>query len=263
MLVKADSKAIEWRIKADLSQDKTAIEEILNNIDQHTANQKEFKLPSRLIAKIFVFRMIYADAFGEQGFNKPAWSYANDPDFSKVSDSTKFWANVVERFFKKYPGMYSHGFALIEEAKKTGKIVVPSKRFYPFAPRLIGGEYRWPHSDILNYPVQGFAAEAMQLTRIYFWKQLKKGNYKKVHIINTVHDDLELDVDNDPKLLYNISILLEDSFAKGNDLIKENYGYSLAVPLLGEIKVGPNLYEASMIKFDRSLGEKQYESICN
>lgn len=263
MLIKSDSKAIEWRVKADLSKDKVAIEEIINNVDQHTENQKAFSLPSRLIAKIFVFRMIYADAFSEQGFKKPAWSYANDPDFSKVSDSVKFWANVVERFFNKYPGIYNHGVSLIEEAKRTGKVVIPTKRFYPFNHRFSGGEYRWPHSDILNYPVQGFAAEIMQLTRIYVWKQLRKLNDKRIKLINTVHDDIELDVDNSPELLYNISILLEDSFAAGNELIKKHYGYTLAVPILGEIKVGPNLLESSMIKFDRSLGEKQYESICN
>jgi len=56
MLINMDMKAIEWVCVAYLSQDRTAMEEIKNQIDQHTANQKRFGLPSRLIAKTFVFR---------------------------------------------------------------------------------------------------------------------------------------------------------------------------------------------------------------
>jgi hypothetical protein len=39
-----------------LSKDKVWYEEIRNEVDQHTENQKAFGLPSRLIAKKFVFR---------------------------------------------------------------------------------------------------------------------------------------------------------------------------------------------------------------
>lgn len=56
MLVSCDAKALEWITAAWLSGDETAITEIINEIDQHTDNQQRFGLPSRLIAKTFVFR---------------------------------------------------------------------------------------------------------------------------------------------------------------------------------------------------------------
>jgi hypothetical protein len=56
MIINCDAKALEWVGGAYLSQDKVAFEEIWNNVDQHSLNQKTFGLPSRLIAKTFVFR---------------------------------------------------------------------------------------------------------------------------------------------------------------------------------------------------------------
>lgn len=49
-------KALEWVVGTFLSKDKVAFEEIWNKVDQHSLNQKAFGLPSRLIAKKFVFR---------------------------------------------------------------------------------------------------------------------------------------------------------------------------------------------------------------
>lgn len=56
MIVNVDASALEWNVAAYLSQDPVAHEEIWNKVDQHTENQKRFGLPSRLIAKTFVFR---------------------------------------------------------------------------------------------------------------------------------------------------------------------------------------------------------------
>jgi len=56
MLVNADFRALEWLGAVFLSQDPVGYKEIHANVDQHTENQKAFALPSRLIAKTFVFR---------------------------------------------------------------------------------------------------------------------------------------------------------------------------------------------------------------
>ena len=44
MLLNADAKQLEWIGAAYLSQDPTAIKEILNEVDQHSDNQKRFGL---------------------------------------------------------------------------------------------------------------------------------------------------------------------------------------------------------------------------
>ena len=96
MLLQADAKALEWVCASYLSQDETAYKEIWNNVDQHTDNQERFGLPSRLIAKTFVFRLIYGGS---------AFSYANDPNFTAVSKSESFWQDVIDAFYKKYNGL--------------------------------------------------------------------------------------------------------------------------------------------------------------
>lgn len=58
MIVNGDAKALEWVVGTYLSKDKVAKQEILDKVDQHTLNQKAFGLPSRLIAKKFVFRKL-------------------------------------------------------------------------------------------------------------------------------------------------------------------------------------------------------------
>lgn len=56
MLLQADASQLEWRVCLELSKDYVGINEILNNEDTHANNQQAFDLPSRLIAKIFLFR---------------------------------------------------------------------------------------------------------------------------------------------------------------------------------------------------------------
>ena len=62
MIVNADAKSLEWISYLFISQDKVGIEEWLAFCDNpklndiHTKNQKDLNLPSRLIAKIFLFR---------------------------------------------------------------------------------------------------------------------------------------------------------------------------------------------------------------
>lgn len=249
MLLKVDASQLEWRTKVFLSQDKIGIQEILDGKDFHSDNQTFFTLPSRLIAKIFVFRMIFADAFGDQGFAGPAWSYANDAEFQAVSKSTNYWEQVVTKFFEKYKGIHEHSISSIKEAVDKGILTVPSGRFYLFAPRLRRGILDWPRSEILNYPVQGFSADLMQVARLIIYERMPKR--KDVLLINTVHDDVELDVDNDPYLVYTISILLEDAFKDIPKVFEQLYGSPINVPMAGEVKYGMTLDEESMHKFNR------------
>ena len=61
-IVNADAKSLEWISYLFLSQDKVGIQEWLDFCadpklnDIHTKNQNDLNLPSRLIAKIFLFR---------------------------------------------------------------------------------------------------------------------------------------------------------------------------------------------------------------
>ena len=262
MLLKADAKQLEWVTKVFLSQDPVALRELHSNEDLHSANQQAFKLPSRVIAKNFLYRMIFSDAFSDRGFGGPAYAYANDPDFSHVSSSVRFWEGVVERFFDKYGNMHIHGITSIAGVVETGIIINPSGRFYRFKPyQRANGDWDWPRTNILNYPVQGLAADFMTLARRIAWKKIKGLNFNNVLFISTVHDDIEMDLTNDPELCYNICIELENCFTQIPAEFEKQYGTKVNIPLSGEVKLGWTLFEEDMVKFNKEDFDTRWESV--
>ncbi len=265
MLLKVDASALEWRTKVFLAQDRTAIKEINEGLDLHADNQRTLGLPTRTIAKIFLYRAIFADAFGERGFAGPAFAYANDSDFMGTSTSAKFWETVIERLFTKYEGVYTHSVGLIRTAIETGKIVSPTGRFYDYSPiPNRKGTKDWPRTQILNHIVQGLAADFVMLARLMAGKRIPALGYgKNVLLINTVHDDLELDVVNDPEICYNVSCELEKCFQDIPIVFEKHYGVNVNVPLAGEVKFGMTLFEDDMVRFNKTTFEKDWTKLCN
>ena len=86
MLVGVDAKALEWKTLIEMSRDETGLAEIFSGEDMHTNNQKHFDLPSRLIAKKYLFRTIYNRGKG--------YAFTVDPDFMGVSASISYWDNI-------------------------------------------------------------------------------------------------------------------------------------------------------------------------
>lgn len=270
MLLKADAAQLEWRVKVFMSQDRVGMEEIANGLDLHTDNVKVFGLPSRLIAKIFIYRMIFADAFGDQGYDGPAYAYSKDADFMGTSSSKKFWKNVVERFFEKYEGVHEHSINLIKTATETGRIVNPSGRYYTFEPyQKWNGQWDWPRTDILNHPIQGLSADFMSLARRDIFNSIPLLGYADLALlINTVHDDVEMDVDNDPEIVYNCSINMIKAFRNIPQLFEREYGTKVNVPMDAEVKFGFTLYETpsgetpsptDLIKFNPKTFEQDWK----
>lgn len=257
MLIKVDGKALEWRVKVFESQDKVALTEILDGVDIHSESEKTFKLPDRLTAKTCNFRMIFADAYSDQSFGRPAYAYANDPEYAHVSTSKKFWEGVVRAFFTKYQGMYAHGWELINAVYATGQIETASGRIYQFERRLNKrGEPELPRTLILNYPVQGLAADLMALARVVLRRRLMDKGFdleNKVLLVNTVHDDIELDVANDVELVYNVCIELENVFSDLPKLFEQTFKVPFNVPLGGEVHYGHNLGELVEFKREKEI----------
>lgn len=188
MIISVDHEGLEWVTAVYLSQDKVGIQEIWDGVDQHSDNQRRFTLPSRVIAKKFVFRLIYGGS---------AYSYANDPEFTPVSTNVDFWQGVIDEFYKKYTGLAEWHKSLVETVGRDGKLVTPSGRVYHFKPYQRGnGEWVLPRTKILNYPVQGLGADIVMLSRISLWNRLNSavGVGIQAKFVNTVHDDIWLDV---------------------------------------------------------------------
>ena len=192
MLLQVDVAALEIRTLAYLSQDPVLMQELIDGVDIHTDNQVKFGLPSRLIAKIFVFKLVYGAS---------AFSFAKDPDFVGVSKVEKYWQSVIDAYYDKYKGVKKWHESIIRTVVETGKLVTPTGRELIFEKR--DGKLREP--QIKNYPPQSLGADLVALARVSAYNRLKRLGYgDKCLLVNTVHDSIILDYDDkvcDTKIL--------------------------------------------------------------
>ena len=230
-LINADVKGLEVVGCAYLSRDPVLRTEILNNEDIHANNQKAFNLPSRLIAKIFKFRMIY-------GGNE--FSYASDPDFQQVSRSTKFWLGVISDYYQKYSGIKVWHDELLRTVASSGRLEMVTGRVYTFTR---GGHYGLPETKIKNYPVQGLGADLVAIARVSLRTALQRSGLE-YRLVSSVHDSIVIDTPMEN--VYNICMLMKQAVETVPDNFHKLFGVSFDLPLQCEIKVGQNLKQMEL-----------------
>lgn len=236
MLIEADASGLEIVCAAYLSQDPVLLKEIWGGVDLHTNNQDSLKLPERVIAKIFIFRILF-------GGNE--WSFANDPDFNWISRNPKYWKNTIDLFYDKYQGIYKWHNSLINEVQLNGGYTSPTGRKYSFEPVLKHGDWLWPITTIKNYIVQGFGADLMSIARVSAKRRLKD----KVLFVATVHDSIVVDSPN--KIVYDVCDVLENVFVDIPKNFKAVFGQEFNLPMKGEVMYGPCWAKDQMTKFKR------------
>lgn len=223
---------LEWRTALELSQDEVGIEEILNKDDIHSNNQAAFQLPSRLIAKIFLFRTI---------FRGSGWSFANDPDFMHVSTSASFWDDMNEKFYKKYNGLDKCHTRWTELVVAGKPIIGPSGRSW-LIPMKEG--FKIPLTTLTNYPIQGSGADVMMVARISAHRRIKALGIP-CKWVSTVHDSIVVDVPNE----YIQTVV--DVFHQVFDDLPANmlrvFKYKWRVPMACETKQGLNMKDMQKI----------------
>jgi DNA polymerase I-like protein with 3'-5' exonuclease and polymerase domains len=233
-LVNGDAKQLEWRTAMYLSQDPVGISEIEADTDIHSDNQTRFRLPSRLIAKTYLFRLIYGGS---------AWSYAHDWNFRDVDGGTEeFWQNVINETYEKYQGLGAWHEWLMEEVERTnGVLTMPTGRQYLYSKRRTetkrGPQTSWPRTTILNYPVQGLGADIMALARVSLMKRMKASNSRSL-LISTVHDSILVDCPPDEvKLVGKLMFEVFDDIPKNFDrLFKPAQPWN--IPMQVEVQSG-------------------------
>lgn len=230
MLVNADVKGLEVVVAADLSGDEVLRQEVRDKVDFHENNRTRFRLPSRVVAKRFIFKLLYGAT---------AYGYSVDSDFLEVGYSQKQWQGVIDEFYTKYGGIRRWHDELLLTVKRQGYLEIPSGRYYAFEPQLRRGEYKWPLTTIKNYPVQGFGADLVKIARIEFFKTFRASGLTG-EFISTVHDSLVVDTEDGN--VYNISCLLKNAIEKVPELCKIHFDYEFSLPLGCEIQVGPNKF---------------------
>lgn len=230
MLFVCDASQLEWRTALELSRDQTGINEILEGEDTHAKNQTAFDLPSRLIAKIFLFRTI---------FRGSGWSFANDPDFLHVSSDPKFWDGMNEKFYKKYNALDRKHFEWKDLVMAGEPIRGPLGQSWlvPIG-RDRFGELKIPWTVLSNYPVQGTGAGVMMIARLSAKRRIEQAGIP-CDWISTVHDSIGLDCRE--KYLQPLKEIFDGVFADLPANIKKLYGYDWVVPMTCESKYGMNL----------------------
>lgn len=226
MLVKIDAAQLEWRVLAWLSGDKVAIDEINSGMDFHAKNQEGFGLPSRLIAKIYLFRTI---------FRGNGWSFANDPAFMGVSSDPDFWDDINVKFYSKYKGIDAWHMELARIVARNAPIVSPLGRQWKIP---VGNDGKLPWTVFTNHPVQGTGADLMTVARVSLFNRMKKAGMRAL-LVSTVHDDIKGDVPSDE--LDEFCKMAVQVFADLPKNVKKLWNIELPIPFPGEVNVGKDL----------------------
>lgn len=244
MIINVDAKSLEWCTYLFLSQDPVGIDEwhgVVNDPtknDIHTANQLAFKLPSRLVAKIFLFRWIYRGS---------AYAYSKDPDFVTVSKSVDFWQAVIDRYYAKYKEIERTHNRFIKEATQTGKLTSPFGREYHFHQhKNRRGDLEWSENDITNWPNQGCGADVMAVARIAAYQRAKRAGLQGL-LVSTVHDSIVADAPSSEKDVW--CEIFDGVFRDLPILVSRSFGVDWNIPMVGEVSVGPNMKELVEVKF--------------
>jgi DNA polymerase-1 len=236
-LLQCDAAQLEWRTAVELSQDETGLQEIIKGEDTHSLNQIAFALPSRLIAKIYLFRTI---------FRGSGWAFANDNDFMHVSSSAKFWDGVNEKFYKKYNGLDKQHHKWKDLVLTRQPIVGPLGREWliNIEPKP-GVEFKIPWTLLSNYPVQGTGADIMAIARVSAFNRIRKLGLE-CKFISTVHDSIVVDTPTK-----NIQVIANVFYEVFDDLqknIKKLFNYEWVTPLACEVKYGPNMKDQTKLE---------------
>lgn len=226
MLIKIDAAQLEWRTAVWLSNDQTGISELNTpGTDIHSANEQAFSLPSRLIAKIYLFRTIYRGS---------GWSFANDPAFSHVSDDPDYWDEVNKKFYAKYKGLDKWHHQLAKMCAEHTPIVSPLGREWLVLPK----DGKLPWTVFSNYPVQGTGHDLMTIARISLWNRLRAHSMRAL-IVSTVHDDIKVDAPDDE--VERVADMAIQVFKDIPMNVKKLFNVVLPIQFPGEVSVGKDL----------------------
>ena len=227
-IVSADYSQIELRLMAHMSGDKNLIEAFNSGKDIHTAtaakifkvSEDEVTKEQRSRAKTANFGIIYGiSAFGlsqRLGMNR--------------TDSKQ----LIEEYFKNYPGVKEKMNNMIAKAKETGYVetIYGRRRFLPDINSRNAAVRSFNERNAINAPLQGSAADIIKVAMINVYKRLKEENITSKMILQ-VHDELVFDAI--PQEREVICQLVKEEMERV---------IQLHIPLIAECDSGKNWLEA-------------------
>ena len=231
VLLSADYSQIELRIIAAIANEENMIEAFKQGYDIHQATAaKVFGKPieevtsdERRNAKAVNFGLIYGQTpFGlSQNLGIPR----------------KEATQMIDEYFKQYPGIRTYMSETIEFAKEHGYVqTLQGRRRYLKDINSANFTVRgFAERNAINAPIQGSAADMIKMAMINIHKRLKaeKDNIKHSKMILQVHDELVFDAHKDEVELLKKLVVEEMEKAM-----------PMNVPIKAEVGTGDNWLEA-------------------
>ncbi len=224
ILLSADYSQIELRILAHFSKDPVLVEAFRTGQDIHARTAQEVfgvgpmaqNAEHRRAAKAINFGIIY----GQTPFGLAA----------QIGIEQKEASKFIAAYFARYSGVKEYLDESLAEARKTGATRTLFGRIRP-VPEITSPQVNlrgFAERTALNTPLQGTAADLIKLAMIAIDRQLTEEGLQAKMILQ-VHDELLFEVPH--KELDRLRVLVRAAMEKV---------HPLAVPLVADLKAGPN-----------------------
>lgn len=188
IILAADYSQIELRLMAELSGDEAMMEAFKNGEDIHEATAakvfdvkpEDVTREMRSQAKMVNFGIIYGiSAFGLA---------------QRLHISRTEAAELIENYFKKYPGIKKYMDQSIENARENGFVeTIKKRRRYLSDINSRNATVRgFAERNAINAPIQGSAADMIKIAMINVDAEFQKHGFES-NMILQVHDELVFD----------------------------------------------------------------------
>jgi DNA polymerase I-like protein with 3'-5' exonuclease and polymerase domains len=224
--IESDYSGLEFRTCVELSRDAQGLSDILEGKDIHAQSAGIIlKKPASEVTKEERQSQgkpnTFLPLFGGTGYGSP-------PHVKEY----------FSRFYDIYEGIHAWHKLLMSGTLKNGTVETPSGRqyYWPNVERTKNGRVT-SATQILNYPVQGFSADLVQLACIRTFKLFKQANLRS-KLTLTVHDSIC--VDTHPDEVDQVNSILTEAMTGVGEEAEKRFGYKTIVPFDIEISGGAN-----------------------
>lgn len=228
VIISGDYSQIELRVLAHISRDKSLINSFVNNEDIHRRTASEvFGIPmdevtslQRSRAKAVNFGIIYGQS--DYGLSR------------ELKISRKEAKSYIDNYFKRYRGVKDYLDSAILDAKDKGYVTTLMNRirYIPEINSANKNVKNFGERLAMNTPIQGSAADIIKIAMVKVYSRIKKEKLKS-RLILQVHDELIVEAHKS-----------EIDYIKQMIKSEMENAVKLSVPLIVDINVGNNWYEA-------------------
>lgn len=228
VLIDADYSQIELRLLAEIAGDRAMREAFVSGEDIHTDTASRIfgvapeavTVEHRKRAKAINFGLMYG--MGEH-------SLAEDLHISRAEAKS-----YVEGYMSSYPQIDSYLSDIVRSAYEKGYVTTRAgrRRLIPELAESNKMRKKFGERVAMNSPIQGTAADIIKIAMIRVHKSLKEAGIP-ARMILQVHDELILE--SDASCAEQAKEILRDCM---------EHAAELSVPLVVDVKIGKNWYEA-------------------